>query len=78
MEVFKAALARFRNVEMPRLKSGPHSFEEAAKGAATHALRSAATEVALGIDGRWIEVAEIDFRGHWPCGITRAGELVIF
>lgn len=77
MEVYKAVLARLRNAEMSSLRAGPNNFEEAAKGAIAYAFRNAATEVALGFEGKWLEIADIYFRGHWRCGVTKRGKLVI-
>jgi hypothetical protein len=78
IKVYKAVLARLRSADLSQLKAGVNNFEEAAKGAISYALGNAATEVALGLDGKWQEVAEVYFNGNWPCGVTKAGKLVVF
>jgi hypothetical protein len=78
MDVCKAILAKLSEVDLLLLKAGANNFEEAAKGAAAYAFRNAAIEVALGIDGKWLEIAEIYLKGNWPCGITKKGKVVIF
>lgn len=77
IEVYKAILGRLRMADFSRLKAGPNNFAEAAKGAAAYSFRNAATEVVLGIQGRWLEVAEVYFNGNWPCGLTKTGKLVV-
>lgn len=77
MEVYKAVLVRLRGTDLNQLKAGANNFEEAAKGAVAYALRNAATEVALGVEGKWLKVAAVYFNGNWPCGVTKEGKLVV-
>ena len=77
MEIYKAVLAALHDADFTQLKAGANNFEGAAKGAAAFAFRNAATEVALGVDGKWLAVAEIYIKGHWPCGVTKAEKLVV-
>ncbi len=76
--VYKALLAKLRGADFSHMKAGPTNFTQAAKGAAAFAFRNAATEIVFGIEGKWVEIAEIYLKGHWPCGITKTGELVVF
>lgn len=77
VKVYKEILARLRDADLAHLRAGSNNFEESAKGAITYAFRKSATEVALGVEGKWLEVAEFYFKGYWPCGLTKAGILVV-
>lgn len=62
----------------PCLVNGPHDFTPAAKNAAQFAARMAAREIIVGQCGFWCDAIELYQRGHWPCGLTMHGALVVY
>ena len=78
-----AASATIRSLRLiddrhPRLVDGPHDFTPAAKNAAQFAARMAAREIVVAEYGFWCDAVELYQQGHWPCGLTMDGALIVY
>jgi hypothetical protein len=63
--------------ESPWLCIGPADLRPAAVRMACDAARQAVSEQFLQAGNVWEQILERYQEGHWPCGVTASGELVV-
>lgn len=79
MDIYKVTLGSLHGIPPNDvLRVGVHDFTNAAKGAAAYAARRAALELIAGKEVFWCPLITLYQKGHWPCGMTAKGKLIVF
>jgi len=68
MTINKAVMTATKNLDKSKFTCRPHDFSLAARNAVCFAFRQYVSEEYFGLGGRWAEIIELYYKGHWPVG----------